>query len=209
MRNRIKLTSLLGAVLAVVLGVFLVAPGSATAGTPGRHHHHHARMGMTTVTTAPGIASALLKSGIVPLPTRGTEFRLSYKNGIVVSYGFPVTGGNPDLTAGTGDILHSGGINFVSDTAKLEVGKFDIDLKAGKIYATEVNHAPARVAILDLNLSDLKVSMKGHRTTLTGISLNLDPAAASALNATFGSALPTDGSLVFGSAKVVLIAHGK
>jgi hypothetical protein len=41
-------------------------------------------------------------------------------------------------------------------------------------------------------------------TVLSGITVRLDPAAAGALNSTFGVSLPTDGSLVFGTARVVL-----
>jgi hypothetical protein len=39
---------------------------------------------------------------------------------------------------------------------------------------------------------------------LSNVGLNLDPVAADALNATFGLALPNDGSLRFGTAEVVL-----
>jgi hypothetical protein len=39
---------------------------------------------------------------------------------------------------------------------------------------------------------------------LSGITLRLDPVAAQALDKTFGINLPTDGSLVFGTARVIL-----
>ena len=58
--------------------------------------------------------------------------------------------------------------------------------------------------MLDLDLSGLQVKTTRHRTVLTGITVKLDPAAAGALNATFGLALPTDGSLVFGTARVAI-----
>jgi hypothetical protein len=195
--------------LAVALPLALSAPASAS--TTRSHSKHHATMsqsglaGLTTVTTAPGIAKALLSAGIAPLPVKpGTKFGVARLHPLKVSYGFPVTGGNPDLTGPSGDIFHSGGINFVSRTAKLEIGKFDIDLAAGKVYATEINHAPGRIAVLDLDLSGLQVKTTATRTVLTGITVKLDPAAAGALNATFGIALPTDGSLVFGTARVAI-----
>ena len=81
---------------------------------------------------------------------------------------------------------------------------FDIDLAAGKVFATQINGAAGRVAILDLDLSKLVVKSEFGATVLTNITVRLDPAAAGALNSTFGLALPTDGSLVFGSAVVTL-----
>jgi hypothetical protein len=199
-----------------LLGLTLVLPlalcGPASASTASRHSQSataapaSARLhGLTTVTTAPGIAKALLGGGVAPLPVKpGTKFGVARLHPLKVSYGFPVTGGNPDLTGPSGDILHSGGINFVSRTAQLEIGRFDIDLAAGKVYATEINHTPGRIAVLDLDLSGLQVKTTATRTVLTGITVKLDPAAAGALNATFGLALPTDGSLVFGTARVAI-----
>ena len=58
--------------------------------------------------------------------------------------------------------------------------------------------------MLDLDLSKLTVSHSGRDTVLSGIVAKLDPAAAGALNSTFGIALPTDGSLTFGTARVRL-----
>jgi hypothetical protein len=197
--------------LTVALPLAVSGPASASAGSRAAHATGHASAaatglrGLTTVTTAPGIAKALLGAGVAPLPVKpGTKFGVARPHPLKVSYGFPVTGGNPDLTGPSGDIFHSGGINFVSRTARLEIGRFDIDLAAGKVYATEINHAAGRIAVLDLNLSGLQVKTTAMRTVLTGITVKLDPAAAGALNATFGLALPTDGSLVFGTARVAI-----
>jgi hypothetical protein len=193
-----------GATLACLLaGLTVAGPATAT----NRHHHHPSASGLhgvTRVDTAQGIAGTLLRAGILPLPVRPTCFGVHLRDGLVVSYGFPITGGNPDLSGPSGHILHSGGINFVSARAHLEIGKFDISLADGKIYATEVNHAAARIPVLDLDLSALSVTARHGATVLSDIGLRLDPAAAQALNATFGIALPTDGSLVFGHAQVTL-----
>jgi hypothetical protein len=189
--------------VATALPLAMAAPASAAA---GHHTSTHAAQlaGRTTVTTAPGIATALLRAGVLPLPMPGTRFGVADVRPLQLSYGFPITGGNPDLAGPSGDILHRGGIVFVSHRARLEIGRFDIDLAAGKVFATEVNHQPARIAVLDLDLSGLMVSTPGHRTVLSGITVRLDPQAAGALNATFRLQLPTDGSLVFGKARVVL-----
>ena len=122
--------------LVVALPLALSAPVSAnTTQATGKHHAakaHAGLRGLTPVTTAPGIAKALLGAGIAPLPVKpGTKFGVARLHPLKVSYGFPVTGGNPDLAGPSGNIFHSGGITFVSHTAKLEIGKFDIDLAAG------------------------------------------------------------------------------
>ena len=198
--------------LAVALPLALSAPASASTSTHRHASAHSAHSststglhGLTTVTTAPGIAKALLGAGVAPLPVKpGTRFSVARVHPLKVSYGFPVTGGNPDLAGPSGDIFHSGGITFRSRTASLEIGRFDIDLAAGKVFATEINHAPGRIAVLDLDLSGLQVKTTATRTVLTGITVRLDSAAAGALNATFGLALPADGSLVFGTARVAI-----
>jgi hypothetical protein len=181
--------------------------GRGTASAHSTHRSHHsASLGTTTVTTAKGIAATLVKAGILPLPVLPkTGFGLSFRGGLTASYGFPITSSTADLASRTGDILHSGGIRFVSRKASLEIGTFDIDLAAGKVFATEVNYAPAKIAVLDLDLTGLKVGTgRCGSTVLSGITATLDGAAAGALNATFKLALPTDGSRQFGISKVVL-----
>ncbi|MGN6608903.1 MAG: hypothetical protein ACTHMS_18070 [Jatrophihabitans sp.] len=202
----------LAVVAAVVGAATSLALAPAAQGRPVSPAHHakpswsaSTSLGTTTVTTAPGIATTLLKAGIAPLPQRGTKLGISFRNGVQVSYGFPITGSTANLAAGTGDITHSGGITFVSRKASLAIGNFDISLADGTVYATKVNGGAAKVATLLLDLSGLKVTTTPRGDTLlSGIKVKLAGQAASALNATFGTALPTDGSLQFGTATVLL-----
>ena len=199
--------ALVGGVAGVALAMtaLVAAPAAGATSTPAASSSAAKPLGVTTVTTAPAIAPTLLKAGILPLPVfPKTSFGVSLKNGLAVSYGFPITSNTANLAQGKGDILHAGGINFVSRHAKLEIGKFDINLAAGKIFAKQVNFAPANIPVLDLDLSKLKVTKTSRGTLLSGITLKLDPAAAGALNSTFHIALPTNGSLVFGSATVLI-----
>lgn len=209
--GRRTLVSATSAVLGLgLIGTLAAAPASAAtthrsgADAVAALAKHHDLSGTTTVTTASGIAATLIKAGIAPLPTIGASSKVASTHPLEVAYTFPITGGDPDLTGPSGDVYHSGGIKFVSKTARLEIGRFDIDLAAGKIYTRAVNFAPGRIPVLDLDLSQLVVHSYAHRTVLSGIILKLDPAAAGALNSTFGLALPTDGSLVFGHARVVI-----
>lgn len=191
--------------LALTTATLVAAPAASATTAAAATRSAQTSLGITTVTTAPGIASTFLSAGILPLPVfPQTRFGVSLRGGLAVSYGFPITSNTANLAAGKGNILHSGGINFVSRNAKLEIGKFDIDLAAGKIFATQVNFAPARIPVLDLDLSKLKVSTGSYGTLLSGITLKLDPVAAGALNSTFKISLPTNGSLVFGTATVLI-----
>lgn len=203
-----RLAVLLGAAGLTVATALATAPavGARPAQLPSRHHGTSSALGATTVTTAPGVATTLVSAGIAPLPVLPrTSFRVSFGGGLQLAYTFPITSSTANLGSGTGDIHHAGGIWFVGQHAAVEVGHFDIDLAAGKVVATEVNFKPARLALLDLDLSGLKVGTgSGGSTVLSGITVKLDPAAAGALNQTFTTELPIDGSLVFGFAKVVL-----
>ena len=161
--------------------------------------------GATSVTTAPGIVSALVGKGVLPLPVEPyTGFRVGVSGGVHATYTFPVYRGNPDLSGPSGDILHLGGIYFLGAHGQhLSIRNFDIDLASGKVFANRVNGAVAHVAILDLDLSGLKVVSKNGSTVLTGIKVNLDAQAAGALDATFTN-LNLPAGLAFGSATVTV-----
>jgi hypothetical protein len=67
--------------------------------------------GDTSVTTAPGIAAALLGHGIVPIATLpGTEGARIGGSGVTVRFTFPVTGGWLNAAKLRGTIWHKGGI---------------------------------------------------------------------------------------------------
>ena len=84
------------AIIGLLTGSAVTAASAATSqGAAARAAAGvHLSGGTTAVTTAPGVASALLQNGIVPeavLP--GSEQVLYSKNGPAVRFAFPVTGG--------------------------------------------------------------------------------------------------------------------
>jgi hypothetical protein len=199
-----RLLAAVPATMICALTLTAAPAGAATAQAAGGSSGLH---GTTSVTTAPGIASALIGAGVLPLPVAPARIQVGFHGGLHVTYRFPITGGNPSLSPPSGHIYHSGGVKFVSLKGKrLEIGRFDIALAKGKIFATQVNYAKARIPVFDLDLSHAKITKHGGATTVSGIKLHLDPAAAKALNATFGLKLPANGSLVFGTASVTLRA---
>jgi hypothetical protein len=152
--------------------------------------------GQTTLTTAPGIAAALLSHGIVPLATLpGTEGASAGTSGIAVTFSFPVTGGSVNLKQLTGTIGHSGGIVFIAPASgkQIAVSDFVINLKQKLLTAIVNGNPKERVPLLSLSLAHAKVTASKHAVRVSGIVTRLTKTAASALDATFGTRLFTPG----------------
>ena len=162
--------------------------------------------GDTSVTTAPGIAGALLGHGIVPIATLpGTEGARVGSGGVAVRFTFPVTGGWLNAAKLRGTIWHKGGILFVAPATgkQIKVSRFVISVHQGVLTA-EVNGNPkVRVPLLRLSLAHATIHAGRHYVRISGIVLTLTKAAASALDTTFGTTLFTPG-LKFGTASTVL-----
>jgi hypothetical protein len=164
------------------------------------------RGGVTTVSTAPGIAAALLKNGIVPRATwPGRESVRPGKSGPTVRFTFPVAGGRVTLSPLGGKISHRGGILFVNKNngKKIKVSRFTIDLNRADLTGIVNGNPRARVALFHLDLSHAKLAACQHSLTATGIGLKLTSVAAKALNATLGTKLFSAG-LRLGTARTLL-----
>ena len=171
-----------------------VASASTTAAHPqcAAASAVHLTGGHTTLTTAPGIAAALLSHGIVPLATLpATEGAKTISGGVAVQFSFPVTGGRVNLKQLTGTISHSGGILFIAPASgkQIEVSHFAIDLKQHVLTAIVNGNAKARVPLLSLSLAHAKIAAGKHAVAISGIVARLTKTAASALDATFGTSL--------------------
>ena len=195
-----------GLVIGPVAGTTSASAAPVGTGAPQRAHQVRLTGGDTSVTTAPGIAAALLGHGIVPIATLpGTEGARIGSGGVTVRFTFPVTGGwlNPAKLRGT--IWHAGGILFADVPAgkQILVSDFVISVRQGVLTA-EVNGNPkVRVPLLRLSLAHATVGSGRHYVRISGIGLTLTGAAASALDATFGTTLFTPG-LELGTASTVL-----
>ena len=184
------------AVVAAMTG--LLAGSAATAASAAtsqpadsRTAAVHLRGGTTAVTTAPGVASALLGAGIVPLATwPGRESVLS-GSGTAVRFTFPVTGGRVTLSPLGGQIEHRGGILFLNlkNGKDVEVSQFTIDLTHADLTGIVNGNASARVPLFRLALSHAVLAAGRHVVTARGIGLTLTAIAAKALNAALGTKL--------------------
>ena len=166
----------------------------------------HLHGGATAVTTAPGIASALLKNGIVPLATApGTESVLVPNSGPAARFTFPVTGGAVTLSPLGGKVNHAGGILFVNvkNGKTIEVSRFTIDLARADLTGIVNGNPKARVPLFRLDLSHAKLTAGKHVVTAKGIGVKLTSTAAKALNAALGTKL-FSGGLKLGTARTLL-----
>jgi hypothetical protein len=166
----------------------------------------HLRSGATAVTTAPGIAAALLANGIVPLATwPGSQSVQSPASGPAVRLTFPVTGGRVTLSPLGGTIDHRGGILFlnVKNGKKIKVSRFTIDLTHADLTGIVNGNRHARVPLFRLDLSHARLTAGKHIVTARGIGVTLTAVAAKALNAALGTKLFSAG-LKLGTASTLL-----
>jgi len=200
--------------LAVVAAIAGLAGSATTAASAATSHGAgaqaaaavHLRGGATAVTTAPGIAAALLKNGIVPLATSpGTESVVFPKSGPAARFTFPVTGGAVALSPLGGNIRHAGGILFanVTNGKTIEVSRFTIDLAHADLTGIVNGNPKARVPLFNLDLSHAKLTAGTHVATAKCIGVKLTAAAAKALNAALGTNL-FSGGLKLGTASTRL-----
>jgi hypothetical protein len=148
--------------------------------------------GATTVTTASGIAAALLGNGIVPLATwPGNESVQPAAEGPAARFTFPVTGGHVTLNPLGGQIDHSGGILFLNARTgkEIEVSRFIIDLTHADLTGIVNGNPSVRVALFNLDLSHATLAAGHHTVRAESIGLMLTPGAASALDVALGTKL--------------------
>jgi hypothetical protein len=196
------------AITGLLTGSAVTAASAATSQSPAARGTAgvHLRGGTTAVTTAPGVASALLQNGIVPKAVRpGSERVLYGRSGPVVRFAFPVTGGQVTLSPLGGNIYHAGGIMFrnTKNGKTVKVSQFTIDLTHGDLTGIVNGNPAARVPLFRLGLSHATLAVGRHLVKTRGIVLTFTSVAAKALNAALGTKLFSAG-LELGTARTVL-----
>jgi hypothetical protein len=182
-------TAAAGLFLAPAVGM---ASAAATNPTP---HLTHVLGGNTKVTTAPGIAHALLANGIVPIATSPGTATLT--GGGNVRFVFPVTSGSVSAVPPSGHINHAGGIIFFKSLAhNLKISSFKISLGSRILSAKVSIPGNPRVGIFKLDLSHAVVHHTFHSVTVSNIGLKLTAPAAAALDAALVTTAFTPGMKV-------------
>ena len=115
------------------------------------------------------------------------------------AFAFPITGGKVNARTLGGQIQHSGGVSLTRGGVQIRLTEFNVDTRNAQLVAT-VNGA-TRVAILNLRLTDPRVSVGRTTVTVAGIPARLTAVAAGALNQAFGTTAFAEG-LLLGTATV-------
>jgi hypothetical protein len=202
MRTFQRLATAITAASLLTLYAAAAAPAATAHQVTGHATKVQVRGGHTTVTTAPGIAAALIGHHIVPSALApGTEHVRHTTSGVVVTFRFPVTGGHVSLNPLGGRIQHRGGILFADpkNGKKIAVSNFTISLTHGVLTGIVNGNPHARVPLFHLGLAHATLKVHHHWVTARGIVLRLTRTAAKALDATFGTTLFKPG-LVIGTA---------
>ncbi len=118
------------------------------------------------------------------------------------TFRFPIVGGKVDKDPLGGRIVHSGGLAFSTDSERVEVRRFVIDLDRGVLTA-EVAGADQRIALLDLGAPKGGVKVSSERLVLKDVNAKLTAQAAAALNEAFDTELFEKGLLI-GEATVIV-----
>ncbi len=162
--------------------------------------------GTTRLTTAPGVAHALLRNGIVATATwPGRESQRSVKSGPAIQFTFPVTNGRIGLSPLGGNIYHRGGILFVNtkNGKEIAVSNFIINLNHDEVTGMVNGNPKTRVPLFRVSASQATLTAGAHWFTAKGIGLTLTATEASALDAALGTSLFAPG-LTLGTAQTLL-----
>jgi len=162
--------------------------------------------GRTAVTTATGIAPAIVKAGVLPYAVSPGRLDGVSLSPLKLRFSFPITGLQGGTFAGNvpNEITHSGGIAFVklgSFTKRIVVSDFTIDLNGGDAVGQKaqpqligtvrdgVGGVPdgARVALFDIDLGPSTVDI--NDVQVRGAVLRLTSVAGAALDAELGTSL--------------------
>jgi hypothetical protein len=115
------------------------------------------------------------------------------------TFAFPIVGGKVDKDPLGGRIVHSGGLSFSTDSEKVVVKRFVIELDRG-VLSAKVAGTGQRIDLLRLGApEDVKVG--SERIVLKGVDAKLTSQAAKALNEAFDTDL-FEGGLLIGEATV-------
>ena len=167
------------ALMAVLAAVLVAAP----AASAGQSKQKGAYYGATTLDVDPGTLSALTGLGVSP----GTVKPATLDG---ARYSFPITS-SLRKTLRTGVVRHTGGLSLTAGGTTVKLTDFDIKLAKGQLFG-RVNGSD-RVALLDLDYSGAKISIRRGRVKVGPVGTTLTQGAADALNQAFGvSALSDD-----------------
>jgi hypothetical protein len=159
-----------------LVAALAVAPSAASAAK--KKTVKLAPKGATALVLDEGAGAALESLGIAVAPLKPAR---AGDDGIA----FPITAGKLNAKTYAGQIKHSGGLSFTRGSTRVDLRNFTINVDDAPDLTARVGNA--RVSILDLDLSDAKITAKGRTLTIAGVKATLTDDAAGALNGAFGT----------------------
>jgi uncharacterized repeat protein (TIGR01451 family) len=178
-----SVTGLRALTLAAVLAMLALAPLALAAKQSATSTNVIKPAGGATVVTLDPVTAATIASlGVTVTPTGAASVTPS---GAIA---FPITGGKLDAKNLEGQVRHAGGLAFsnLAGTTTLTLDRYYINITANPVLTARVNGGPDRIDLFNVDLSGSSITTTGGATVVAGAKLTLTPAAAAALNATFG-----------------------
>lgn len=180
-----------------ILALVVLALSATTAQSSERHNGDTDELsGKTWLKVDKDTAAALSDAGVKVEATRAAQGPTDERP---YTFAFPIVGSKVEKDPLGGKIVHSGGLSFSTDSEKVVVKRFVIELDRSVLTA-KVAGTGQRIDLLRLGApEDVKVS--SERIVLRGVDAKLTSQAAKALNEAFDTDL-FEGGLLIGEATV-------
>jgi hypothetical protein len=185
-----------------IVALVVLALSATTAQSAERHNGKADELsGKTWLKIDKDTAAALSDAGV---KVEATGAAVGPTDERPYTFAFPIVGGKVEKDPLGGKIVHSGGLSFSTDSEKVVVKRFVIELDQGVLTA-KVAGTGQRIDLLRLGApEDVKVG--SERIVLKGVDAKLTSQAAKALNEAFDTDL-FEGGLLIGEATVNAKIH--
>src|ERR671912_2313217 len=178
--------------LASALVALIIVALSPTAAQSAERHNGNtsALSGKTWLKVDKDTAAALSEAGVKVEAVGAAEGPTAERP----YFAFPIVGGKVDKDPLGGKIVHSGGLSFSTDSEKVVVKRFVIDVDRS-ILTAKVAGTGQRIALLRLGAAE-SAKVGAERIVLRGVEAKLTSQAAKALNEAFETDLFAGGLLI-------------
>src|SRR5918997_3731403 len=181
--SALALVTLTSAIAALALVILALSPTAAQSAE--RHNGNTIPLsGKTLLKIDKDTAAALSDAGVKVEATGAAEGPTAKRP----AFAFPIVGGKVAKDPLGGKIVHSGGLSFSTDSEKVVVKRFVIDLDRGVLTA-EVAGTGQRIALLRLGAPEGGTRVGSEVLVLRDVDARLTARAAAALKAAFDTDL--------------------
>jgi hypothetical protein len=186
-----------------LVALIIVALSPSAAQSAERHNGNTSALsGKTWLKVDKDTAAALSEAGVKVEAVGAAQGPTAQRP---YTFAFPIVGGKVDKDPLGGKIVHSGGLSFSTDSQKVVVKRFVIDVDRS-ILTAKVAGTGQRIALLRLGAAE-SVKVGSERILLRGVEAKLTTQAAKALNEAFETDLFA-GGLLIGEATVIAEIDG-